>query len=206
MECEKVHLYALKKFLNVDMKTPNDLVYTELRRYPITINSAINVVRYWLRITQIERERLPKKAYDLLCKLDSKGKETWATKVRLCLFQNGFGYAWLNQGVGHCSIFLKTLKERLIDTRWQHVNDHLSNSERFSFYSMINENENLLPCYLSLNLKRHLKCIMTKFRFGVSNINTHHFRYRNYNQRQLLCPFCTDKEETNSFYSLLSIL
>ena len=35
---EKVHLYALKRFLGVDMKTPNDLVYGEtdfqLRRTP----------------------------------------------------------------------------------------------------------------------------------------------------------------------------
>jgi len=65
------------------------------------------------------------------------GKETWATKVRLCLFQNGFGYAWLNQGVGNYRIFLKTLKERLIDTRWQHVNKQLSNSERFFFLNFI---------------------------------------------------------------------
>ena len=202
VECEKVHLYALKKFLNVDMKTPNDLIYTELRRYPITINSAINAIRYWLRLIQMERNRLPRKAYDVLCKLDSKGKETWATNVRLCLFRNGFGYAWLNQGVGNVSTFLKSLKERLVDIRWQQVNDHLSNSERFTFYSMIGGHENLLPCYLSLNLKRHLKCKMTKFRFGVSDINVHFFRYRNCNQRQLFCPYCKDTEESEVHFVL----
>ena len=91
-ECEKVHLYALKKFLNVDMKTPNDLVYTELRRYPIMINSTINAIRYWLRVVQMENTRIPRTAYDTLCKLDRNGKETWATmntsnseRFRVCM-------------------------------------------------------------------------------------------------------------------------
>jgi hypothetical protein len=35
--CEKVHLFALKKFLHVELRTPNDLVYKELNRYPVTI-------------------------------------------------------------------------------------------------------------------------------------------------------------------------
>ena len=201
-ECEKVHLYALKKFLNVDLKTPNDLVYTELHRYPIVINSYINAIRYWLKIVHMEQTRIPRKAYEILCKLDKKGKETWATKVRLLLFQNGFGYAWEHQGVGNNKLFLKTLRERLIDIRWQNVHEHITNSERFSFYSQITCSDSLLPCYISLDLKRHLKCIMTKFRFGVSGINTHHFRYRNVNQSALLCPFCKDVEETELHFVL----
>ena len=72
-ECEKVHLYALKKFLNVDMKTPNDLVYTEMCRYPITTNSIINCVRYWLKLVRMEEFRLPRKSYNTLFKLDRNG-------------------------------------------------------------------------------------------------------------------------------------
>ena len=97
---------------------------------------------------------------------------------------------------------MKSLRERLILIRWQNVHEHITNSERFSFYSPIVSFDNLLPCYISLDLKRHLKCIMTKFRFGVSDINTHHFRYRNVNQNSLLCPFCKDVEETEVHFVL----
>ena len=31
VHCEKVHLFALKKFLGVEMQTPNDLVYGETK-------------------------------------------------------------------------------------------------------------------------------------------------------------------------------
>ena len=201
-ECEKIHLYSLKKFLNVDMKTPNDLVYSELRRHPITINSCINTIRYWLRLVKMEMKRIPKKAYEILCKLDKKGKETWVTKVRLLLYQNGFGYVWEYQGVGQDKAFLKSLRERLIDINWQNVHDHITTSERFSFYSPICGNANVLPCYISIDLKRHLKCIMTKLRFGVSRINTHHYRYRNANLNMLICPFCKVGNETELHFIL----
>ena len=110
--CENVHLFALKKILGVDKRTPNDLVYCELNRYPITI-SIVNCIRYWIKLLQMENDRLPKKAYCLMFNLDERGKfaYNWVTKVRLCLIQNGFGYAWMNQGVGDIKRFLLLLKK-----------------------------------------------------------------------------------------------
>ena len=80
--CENVHLFALKKFLGVSMKTPNDLVYGEVNRFPIYLNSAIRCVKYWLKLTQMENVRLPKKAYNMLYILDSRGKSNWVTMVK----------------------------------------------------------------------------------------------------------------------------
>lgn len=201
-ECEKVHLYAMKKFLNVDMKTPNDFVYTEMARYPITINSSINCIRYWLKLVQMENFRLPKKAYNVLYQLDRNGKETWVSKIRLCLTQNGFGFVWINQGVVNSKSFLNSLKERLIDCKWQNVQAHFSESDRFAFYSMICPKERILMQYLITDIKRHLTSILTKFRFGVSNINVHYLRYRNHNQTQLLCPYCKNVEENEVHFVL----
>jgi hypothetical protein len=39
---EKVHLQFLKRILGVRVTTPNCLVYGELGRYPLDINSAVN--------------------------------------------------------------------------------------------------------------------------------------------------------------------
>ena len=57
--CENVHLFALKKFLGVSIKTPNDLVYGELNRFPIYLNSAVRCIRYWFKLTRMENFRLP---------------------------------------------------------------------------------------------------------------------------------------------------
>ena len=45
--------------------------------------------------------------------------------------QNGFGYAWINQGVGNVKTFLAKLKERLIDCKWQQVNAHINEYETY---------------------------------------------------------------------------
>ena len=62
--CESVHLFGLKKFLGVEMRTPNDLVYGETNRYPIYINSAIRCIQYWFKLLRMNNDRLPRKAYD----------------------------------------------------------------------------------------------------------------------------------------------
>ena len=58
-QCEKVHLFAIKKFLRVNLRTPNDLVYGELDRYPVTINSTINCIRYWIKSVSYTHLTLP---------------------------------------------------------------------------------------------------------------------------------------------------
>ena len=73
---EKVHLYALKRFLGVDMKTPNDPVHGETDRFPITLNSAVRCIRYWLKLTCMGEDKLPHKAYMMLYNLDARVRET----------------------------------------------------------------------------------------------------------------------------------
>ena len=107
VHCESVHLLALKKFLGVSMQTPNDFVYSETSRYPMYIHFAVQCVRYWLRLVQMNECRLPQKAYKMLFDLDSKGKNNWVTDVRMCLCKHGFGNVWLYQGVGNESVFIK---------------------------------------------------------------------------------------------------
>jgi hypothetical protein len=193
--CEKVHLFALKKFLHVELRTPNDLVYKELNRYPVTINFVISCIRYWLRLLAMDDDRLPKKAYVMLRNLDERGKSTWVTSVRLCLFQYGFGFVWLNQGVGGVREFLRVFKQRMIDCRWQTWNDHVDNSERFCMYRSFCTSLHSVPLYLQLDINSHLKFIMTKFRFGISDLAVHYYRYRQHTRRHLICPVCKNGEE-----------
>ena len=35
---ERVHLFALKRFLNTSLRTPNLMVYSETGRYPLFVN------------------------------------------------------------------------------------------------------------------------------------------------------------------------
>ena len=71
---DNVHLFDLKH-LGVDRRTPNDLVYGEVGRFPIQINASVRCIRYWLKLTCMEEHRLPLRAYKMLLNLDQRGKK-----------------------------------------------------------------------------------------------------------------------------------
>ena len=92
VHCENEHLFALKTFLGVETRTPNDLVYGETNRYPLFVNSAVRGIRYWLKLMRIEASKIPNKAYRMLYVVDERGKRNWASNVRCKLYQYGFGF------------------------------------------------------------------------------------------------------------------
>ena len=148
----------------------------------------------------MDNGRLPKKAYLLLKRLDDKGKITWVTDVRKCLFLYGFGFVWLNQGVDNVKEFLSHFKMRMIDCRWQNWNEHIENSDRFEMYRMFSNSMHCVQTYLLVSMDRHLKFVLTKFRFGVSDINSHFYRYKsNYNA---LCQLCKEAVEDDVHFVL----
>ena len=198
---EKAHLFALKKFLGVANCTPNDLVYSETNRFPITMNGYIRCIRYWLKLTRMECHRLPYKAYQMLFNLDVKGKNNWVTSVRLLLCSNGFGFVWANQGVENVNAFVISFRRRLLDCRLQEWDAHVQSSERFSFFSSFCSRGEV-AMYMNLNLDKHLQFIMTRFRFGISDLATHKYRYKRHVEEDLVCPLCKEHLEDEIHFVL----
>ena len=102
---DNVHLFGLKHCLGVDRRTPNDLVYGEVGRFPIEIIASVRCIRYCLKLTRMDEHRLPLIAYKMLLNLDQRGKAKWVTNVRKTLCVNGFSDVWDNLGVGCLSAF-----------------------------------------------------------------------------------------------------
>ena len=102
---DNVHLFGLKRYLGVDRRTPNDLVYGEVGRFSIQINARVLCIRYWLKLTRMAEHILPLRAYKILLSLDQSGKTNWMTKVRKILCANGFSYVWDNSGCGMFECF-----------------------------------------------------------------------------------------------------
>ena len=201
IHCEAVHTFALKRFLGVDRRTPNDLVYGETNRYPIYVNSAVRCIRYWIKLIQMDNIRIPCKAYNMLYNLDIRGKDNWVSKVRKCLFEYGFGHVWECQGVGNVNGFICVFRKRIIDGTWEKWRNHVQTSERFNIYRTFCDVPCLQP-YLTVDMGRHLRFITTKFRLGISDIMVHHYRYKNPTENDLLCPLCKKSEENEVHFVL----
>ena len=99
-----LHLFAMKRLLNVSPKTPNDMVYGETGRTPLHMDAKVSSIRFWLRLMRMEAERLPRKAYNMLVSVYNNGRQCWVSAVHRNLTMYGFGYVWANQGVQKCKL------------------------------------------------------------------------------------------------------
>jgi hypothetical protein len=190
---ETVHLHAAKRFLGVPTKSPNKMVYGDLKRHPLYINSFCNSVRYWLRLLKMEKSRLTHNAYHMLLALDNLGKDCWVSNIRNILCESGFGFVWLQQGVGNDKMFLRLFKERLIDMFIQEWSGTIRDSDRYYSYRSFKtlfEKEKYLLCEDDYCFR----VALSQTRFGTLPLNNNIFRYSD-RVEDKFCFFCKTKIE-----------
>ena len=187
---ERVHMLACKRFLGVPMKTPNKMVYSELGRYPLYINTSIKCIKYWFKVLQMEPRRIPNQAYLMLLSLDESGKRNWVTHIKELLQSLGFDYVWRDQGVLNVGGFLKALRQRMFDIFIQEWSGVVRNKERYVLYSGVTNSFEKAAYIENIDVY----CFRVAFcqtRFGVLPINNNLNRYGE-NPLASMCPFCKD--------------
>ena len=112
---ENVQDNFCKRFLKLPKNTFHEIARGECGRYPLYVDYYCRCIKYWIRLTRMRSVRYPNKCYKMLRNLDKSGRITWASKVKNLLFRNGFGYVWHVEDVGDQTLFMKMVKQRLID-------------------------------------------------------------------------------------------
>jgi hypothetical protein len=200
---ERVHLSAMKRFMCVSQRTPKHLIYGELGRHPLYVNTFAKCVKFWLRIVSMTDSRLPKKAYNMLLSLQKQNYSTWACDIRNVLYMYGYGVVWETQSVGNVRAFIAQFKRRLIDC---FIQDWHSGLESHSFYDVYSTYGH------SLALRSHfrlIKCInvrkiYTRFRIGTLPLRSHFLNFVAIKARENnCCPFCPSSQETELHFLLV---
>ena len=188
---ETVHLYSLKQFLNVSVKTPNVMVYGDTGRYPLAINAAMRVVRYWLKILKMDKDRLPRRVYEMLLK-NMEIENNWAYKLSALLKENGCEEVWENQKVESESSFLCYLKDSLINKFIEQWMQEMNRSSRYEIYRSFKQTLEI-EAYLYKVDKKVFREVLVKFRFGISDLYIHKHRYDV--MLETVCPLCQEEDE-----------
>ena len=195
---EKVHILACKRFLCVPVKTPNKMVYGELGRFPLHVNSCVAAIRYWFRLLQMQSHRLTNKAYQMLLKIDNNGKQCWVSEIRHMLCSTGFGIVWLQQGVGNVKLFLTQFRQRLVDVFVQDWSGTLRDHTRYEHYrtfKTIFEKERYV-------LEMDVYCFrvaISQTRLNALPLNNNIHRYSIVKEKKA-CPFCTHQKEDEQHF------
>ena len=195
---EKVHTLAIKRFLNVPLKVSNKLVYGEVGRYPLYVNSSVRCIKYWLKLISLDFSRLPKQAYIMLKNLDERGKTCWVTHVKNTLFSLGFGFVWLQQGVGCEKSFISIFKQRMSDIYMQEWYGSIDKKEMYKNYSLF---KSVFKCeeYFDFVDKKCFRDCLIKLRLGTLPIGASCFKRTFSRDSNNLCKCCNVMEDENHF-------
>ena len=183
---ERSHLFACKRFLNVDVKACSSLVYGETGRFPLVINSTIRAVKYWLKILKMPDHRLPKQALSMLACAPIPNDFNWLKSIELCLCKSGYGFVWYNKGVANENSFLKKLKTTLQDCFLQGLDSTFSASNWFSLYRSFKHDFGCENYLHTLDISK-FRIALTRFRLRRNELRNNSFTTIDKN-----CPFCRD--------------
>ena len=131
---EKVHTFAIKRFLSVPLHSSNKMLYGETGRYPLFLKTQMKCIKYWLKLTQLPMSRLCKQAYEMLLNQLDSGKQNWAYFVKKMLTTHGFGIVWMCQGVGYEQGFISEFRDRLVDSHKQNWHAQMEESEKYDWF------------------------------------------------------------------------
>ena len=190
---ERIHLKFCKWVLKVSKSTTNEMVYGELGRCPLILEKKVRIVKYWLKIVHRELSPLVQKIYKIMLHTITANNTivNWAALVRDMLFNLGFGYAWMQQGVTNRTYFISLFKQRLRDQYIQQWFTSVSTRSSCSIYKNIT---NHFRCQNYFHMVTNCKHRISLIRFRTKNHslpNVFQSRGRNrrpYNER--LCLTC----------------
>ena len=92
LKLKKIHLQFCKKLLGVRQQTQTNFVYGELGRNSLKVGRVINVIKYWLKVVQLDDTNYVKIVYNVMCRdLAIKPNSTsWANISQTLITVNKF--------------------------------------------------------------------------------------------------------------------
>ena len=131
----------------------------------------------------------------MLCQRPIPEDKNWAKAIELCLFRLGFGFVWLNGGVGDTNCLLRTFKLRLKDCYMQEWNWANNSSKRYEWYSLFKTNVCLEGFFTSMYIRKFRNALV-QFRFGIVDLK---INKRFQDMQDFSCPFCKQTEDEKHF-------
>ena len=110
---EQLHSKYNRMVLGVKKNTPTIAVRAELGKYPLYIDSFIAIIKYWLRLCNMAKDRLVVDALECNYHIQQQGLFTWTSVVQYFLKTSGFDYIWEQKCTANVANFLRELTTKL---------------------------------------------------------------------------------------------
>ena len=175
---------------------PSSFIYQELQTFPLIQHRLVRIVKYWFKILRLNTNNPVRIIYDLLLNdsNDNSLHNNWASYLRDVLFENGFGYVWIDQCVSNETTFISQFHQRIKDGFIQNNTSDLSRVSDHRLYKLITVESSF---YLRFIKDRSLRRALSKIRLGSHNFMIERGRWQhpkiNYPKRT--CIICNEIED-----------
>ena len=191
---EQVQISYCKFVLRVPTSTSNAAVLGECGRSPLAVKCTLKVINFWLKLLNMDVNRLPKSCYEMLFNLDKIGRKTWASEVKNILYKFGYGIVWFEQGVGDSAVFVRAFEQRVTDCYTQSWHSDCMKNNKLNMYTNIKsllEPEKYLTCVTNTKFKSSL----ARFRCSSHKLAIETGRWTNTEAAERICILCANHGE-----------
>ena len=141
-------------------------------------------------------------AYKLQLLLIDRKADCWSAKIKLILYEYGFGHVWLSQGVDNDQHFISIFQTRIRDIQFQKLCSTIIYYPKLECYK---EFKTLLSPEKYLNLQRFCdRRSIARCHISNHNLDVEARRFRNRVYRPMrVCRNCNTGKAQNEIYLLL---
>ena len=194
---EKLHIKICQQILGTHRKTMNTPVLAELGRFPMKLSIDTQMMKYFLRLDKLPKERFLHKLY-IENKTQQENRKDWSYRIKEILNKCGFSYIWRKQFNDVKQDKKDNSINRLIFTRMKDIfsqnalafinKDKNKNCGKMNFLSQIKQTYAFEP-YLNIGNDNHRKAI-TKLRLSSHRLEIEVGRWKNLTREERICRSC----------------
>ena len=213
---EKVQLRWCKYILGVSSKSSNIAVTSELGRYPLLTDIYTNMVKYWLRIKNMDKESLAYDCYMANIEMAEQGQNCWLLAIHKILNKCNMTHQAEHINTGNNYInkaFSKKIKLKLREIYHTQFTDDLFNDSRkngegnklrtFRTFKQNICTEN----YLHLINDRNIRKNFSRLRTSAHNLpieKGRHHRPHKIPINERFCEHCDIREIGDEMHTIMS--
>ena len=198
---ELVHHRAMRTFLGVGKKTPIPGLYGETGWPKLKHHKSIEVIKYWLKLFNMDNNRLTKRTFNWDYRRALQGKKGWNGDVRKILTDNDQIDTFYGLGVESPRKVLVNLENTLAKTAERKLLDEINTMPKLRTYKKVKLDTDTEQ-YVKSNMNRVQRSLIAKLRTGTFPINIELGRHKRTPVHERTCPHCTDKVEDEIHFTL----
>lgn len=202
-----IHIKFCKNLLGVRPQTPNNAVYGDLGRFPLSVIAKERSIKYWVKILS-NKNTLMYKLYKFQCDEINlqlrpsrfRHKQYWTEGIKHLLENLGFHHLWLNQDSEVPCFGL--IKNRIRDQFMQSWYASISNSSKLEYYCQF-KTEFKLEKYIECIASDSLRSQLAAFRLSAHNLDIERGRHINVPRENRICRLCSMGMVESEYHFLL---